>query len=150
MARKAKKKASTKKAKKTAKKAVTKRVKAPARKTKATKATKKAKKTTKTAKAAKRVSKAPTKAMAKKAVKKTAAKKKTAKAKGDVKGEGNYSASRRFRKKEEGFIARMGSKIAELGQEAKAALTGSEGKELEAAEASTRARGEGMDVPGDE
>jgi len=121
---KAKKKQKTKKPVKKAKKAskvkksVAKRAKAPARKAK-----KPAKKT------------AP-----RKAVKKTAARRtKTGT------GEGSYTASRRFRKKEEGFIKRMGSKIAELGHEAKVALTGPEGKDLEAAEAESRARGAGMD-----
>jgi len=128
MARKKAKKA-TRKAKKSAKKSVPKRAKAPARRTK---------KARKPARAA-RISKAPKKGRARKATKKTTRRK------GDVKGEGNYSASRRFRQKEEGFIKRMGKKIAGLGQSARQAVEGSEGAELQAAEAETRARGEGMD-----
>ncbi len=126
MARKKAKK-SSKKAKKTVRKAATKRTKAPARRTK------------KTARpTAARTTKASRKASGRKAAKKTTRR-------GDVKGEGNYSASRRFRKREEGFIKRMGKKLLGMGEDAKAALEGPQGPELEAAEAETRARGEGMD-----
>jgi hypothetical protein len=139
MARKtAKKKTAKKSAKKTTKKKAVKKAaakRAPARKA--------AKKTAKPG-SAKRVSKAPSKARAKKSVK--AAKASRGK---DVKGEGNYAASRRFRQKEEGFIQRMGKKLTGLGKDARKALEGPEGAELQEAEASTRARGQGMDVPGD-
>lgn len=146
MARKAAKKKTTKskKAKKAVKKVAAKKTatkRAPARKAAKTSKTKKAKPAARKAAAAR-------KPAAKKAVKKTA--KKTTKAKSkDIKGEGNYSASRRFRKKEEGFIKRMGNKIAELGHDAKVALTGPDAADLEKAEAETRARGEGMDTAGD-
>jgi len=132
MARKKAKK-STKKTKKTSKKSLAKRAKAPARRTR------KARKAGSSA----RVSKAPSKSRARKATKK--ATKRPNRRGADVKGEGNYSASRRFRQKEEGFIKRMGKKIAGLGQNARNALEGSEGVELQSAEAETRERGEGMD-----
>jgi hypothetical protein len=132
MARKKAKKAirKTKKtSKKTSKKSMTKRARTPARRTR------KARK----AGASTRISKAPSKGRARKATKKTVRRS------GDVKGEGNYSASRRFRQKEESFIKRMGKKIAGLGQNARHAVEGSEGAELQAAEAESRERGQGMD-----
>lgn len=128
MARKKAKKTS-KKAKKPVRKAAAKRTKTPARRTKKT-----ARKTT--ARSAK---------SSRKATGRKAATRKTSRRNGDVKGEGNYSASRRFRKKEEGFIKRMGKKLIGMGQDAKAALDGPQGAELKAAEAETRERGEGMD-----
>jgi valyl-tRNA synthetase len=72
--------------------------------------------------------------------------KKTAKtpAKREI-GEGNYAASKRFRDKEEAFIKANKKKIPSLAKAAEAALEGPEGDELRAAEASTAARGKGMD-----
>ncbi|MGH6869932.1 MAG: hypothetical protein ACREHE_00365 [Rhizomicrobium sp.] len=53
---------------------------------------------------------------------------------GDVMGEGNYSASRRFRKKETAFVRRNRGRIAKMGEAAEAALDGAEGGQLRAAE----------------
>lgn len=133
-ARSKKKKTAKKKAKTTKKKTAPRR--AAARKTtkrKAAPARKAAKKTTKK------------KAVAKKAVKKTA-KRTTKKSSNREIGEGNYKASQNFRKSEESFIARNRAKLPKLGKEAEAALEGPEGKDLMAAEAESRARGEGMDI----
>jgi hypothetical protein len=68
-----------------------------------------------------------------------------AKASKDEIGEGNYKASKRFRDSEEAFVKKNKTKLPELGKEAEAALDGPEGDELRAAEASTAARGEGME-----
>lgn len=57
----------------------------------------------------------------------------------DVVGEGNYSASRRFRKAETAFVTRNKDKIAAMGAQAEAALEGAEGNELRAAEDEARA-----------
>ena len=145
------KKAAKKAAKKTAKKAKTTKTtktkrpakKAPARKAAARKApAKKAKAAPKkTAKKKSWVAKAVA------SVTKLVTPKKTAKptpAKGEI-GEGNYAASKRFRDKEEAFIKANKTKIPQLAKAAEAALDGPEGDELRAAEASTAARGEGMD-----
>jgi hypothetical protein len=133
-ARTKKKKSAKKKAKATKKKAAPRR--AAARKTakrKAPPARKAAKTSTKK------------KVVAKKAMKKTA--KRTAKKTSNREfGEGNYKASQNFRKSEESFIARNRSKLPKLGKEAEAALEGPEGKDLMAADAESRARGEGMDI----
>ena len=85
------------------------------------------------------------KKVAKKAVKK-AVKRKAKKTSNREFGEGNYKASQRFRKSEETFIARNRKKLPKLGKDAEAALEGPEGKDLMAAEAESRARGEGMDI----
>jgi hypothetical protein len=134
-ARSKKKKTAKKKAKTTKKKAAPRKAASrKAAKRKATPARKPAKKTTKK------------KVVAKKAVKKTA-KRATKKASSNREiGEGNYKASQNFRKSEETFIARNRSKLPKLGKEAEAALDGPEGKDLMAAEAESRARGDGMDV----
>lgn len=55
-------------------------------------------------------------------------------------GEGNYAASREFRKDETGFVARNRDRIPALGEEAQAALEGDEGAELEDPEARARSR----------
>jgi hypothetical protein len=94
--------------KKTARKSAAKRAKAPARKAAAKKTGKKA--ATKTAKRA-----APRKAK-------------------NVAGEGSYTASRNFRKKQETFVKKNKAKIPAMGKEAEAALEGPQGAELQAAE----------------
>jgi len=130
MAAKTKKKKTTSKTKKSKKKAAPRR--AASRKTakrKVAPARKKAKKTTK------------------KTVAKKAAKRPRAKSSKEF-GEGNYKASQRFRKSEEGFIARNRSKLPALGKQAEDALDGPEGKDLLAAEAASKSRGQGMDVEG--
>jgi hypothetical protein len=80
------------------------------------------------------------------AKKKAVARKKVApkKAAGEY-GEGNYKASERFRTQEEAFIKTNKAKIPALAKAAKDALDGPDGDELRAAEASTAARGEGME-----
>jgi len=84
--------------------------------------------------------KAPARKIAKKAAK-TAPKRAT---KGEF-GEGNYKASKRFRKSEEAFVKANKAKIPALGKEAEAALEGPEGDALRAAEAQAagHAAGEG-------
>jgi hypothetical protein len=57
----------------------------------------------------------------------------------DVAGEGNYSASRRFRKSETDFVKRNKARIPGMGKAAEAALEGAEGNELRAAEDEARA-----------
>jgi hypothetical protein len=134
-ARTKKKKTAKKKAKATKKKAAPRRAAArKSAKRKAAPARKAAKKTTRK------------KSVAKKAVKKSV--KRTVKKKTSNRefGEGNYKATQRFRKSEETFIARNRKKIPKLGKDAEAALEGPEGKDLRAAEAESRARGEGMDI----
>lgn len=104
---------------------------------KAAKAKKPARKATKT-----RAKTKPAKRPAKKAVaaKKKPAPRKAAKAKApkrkarEVLGEGNYTASRRFREEQTGFVKRNKAKIASMGEAAEAALEGSEGDALRAAE----------------
>lgn len=56
----------------------------------------------------------------------------------EVFGEGNYTASREFRRDQTGFVQRNKDRIPELGQEARAALEGSEGNELRQAEETAR------------
>jgi len=65
----------------------------------------------------------------------------------DVPGEGNYTASRRFRRGQTEFVRRNRDKIPSLGEEAEAALEGEEGATLERAEERARARGHS---PGEE
>jgi len=74
--------------------------------------------------------KAPARKIAKKAAK-TAPKRAT---KGEF-GEGNYKASKRFRKSEEAFVKANKAKIPALGKAAEDALAGPEGNVLRAAEA---------------
>ncbi len=66
--------------------------------------------------------------------------KRTAKraARKEVFGEGNYTASREFRDQETNFVRRNRKKIKSMGEEARAALEGNEGEELEAAEDEAR------------
>jgi hypothetical protein len=131
-----------------------KKKKAPAKKKagtiKAAKAKKPARKTTK-AKAkkhpVKKAAKRPVARKAKKAAVKKPAKKAARKSR-DVQGEGNYSASRRFRKAETDFIKRNKSRIPEMGKAAEAALEGPEGNELRAAEEAARAHAHGQENEG--
>jgi hypothetical protein len=57
-------------------------------------------------------------------------------------GEGNYTASRNFRKKETSFIDNNRDLIAKKAKEAEAAIDGPEGAELEAAREETAAHGQ--------
>ncbi|HEX3672843.1 MAG TPA: hypothetical protein VHU87_01090 [Rhizomicrobium sp.] len=123
------------------------------KKTKAKPAKKRAAKAVKTRNAvkakkivkAKKTRKPARKAIAKKTVKKTAAKKTpvkkapTAKKSREVLGEGNYTASRRFRTEETAFVKRNKARIPAMGKAAGAALEGPEGKDLMAAEAEASA-----------
>lgn len=52
----------------------------------------------------------------------------------DVKGEGNYTATRNFDRAQEGFVKKNKDKVPEMGQKAAQALNSDEGKELRAAE----------------
>ncbi|HEY4123189.1 MAG TPA: hypothetical protein VGM36_01165 [Rhizomicrobium sp.] len=52
----------------------------------------------------------------------------------DVIGEGNYTASREFRKDQTDFVQRNKSRISKLGKQAERALDGPEGDELRQAE----------------
>jgi hypothetical protein len=65
----------------------------------------------------------------------------------DVLGEGNYTASREFRKDETAFIRRNRDRIPAMGEEAEAALEGNEGAALRPAEDRARSRSHS---PGDE
>jgi hypothetical protein len=63
---------------------------------------------------------------------------------GDVLGEGNYTASREFRRQETGFVQRNKDRIAERGEQAAEALERSEGSsELRQAEETARAHSAG-------
>ena len=78
----------------------------------------------------------------------TARRRRTAQAEGkgqEVLGEGNYTASRNFRRAEEGFVRRNRRNIPKMGKEAEAAMEGPEGQELNEAEdeAKSHAAGEG-------
>ncbi len=66
----------------------------------------------------------------------------------DVKGEGNYSAARRFRGAEEKFVARNKRSIPGMGKDAEEAVDGPEGDELRKAEDRARAHShaKGRDV----
>lgn len=130
MAKKTKKKAKTRtKAAKPAKRKAAKKTatKRPAAKAKKTKKTKSAKRP------AKRAAAKPAKRAAAKPVKRKTR---------DVIGEGNYTASRNFRKKEEAFVAANKTRIPALGKQAEAALDGPEGDELRRAEEESGARGQ--------
>ena len=112
-------------------------------------ATKKAKSPVKK-KVAKKSAAAPTrkKTTARKSTaRKSAAKKTSAKrfskrvprtARKEVSGEGNYTASREFRKQQTDFVRRNKNRIETLGEEAEVALEGAEGEELEEAEEEAR------------
>ena len=91
-------------------------------------------------KAVKRVVAKASRATAKRPAKKKAVKRAAPKARKsrDVIGEGNYTASRNFRREEETFVRANKSRIPEMGKEAEAALEGSEGPELERAEDEAR------------
>lgn len=123
MAKKAKRKASGKAAKKTAKKTAKK--KSPKKKT-----------------AARKTKAARKKAPAKKAAARKAApaKKKAVKKKKQIKGEGDYAATRAFDKDQAGFVKKNKARIPAMGQAAEKALEGPEGDSLRAAEAEAAAR----------
>lgn len=53
-------------------------------------------------------------------------------------GEGNYTASREFRREQSGFVSRNRNRIPQMGEEAAEALDGSEGNELRRAEDTAR------------
>jgi hypothetical protein len=128
--------ASKKKVKKAAKK---KKGKRPAR----AMTHKTAKKTARTTKKATKKRKAPArKAAAKTTVKKKAAKKAPARRK-QIVGEGDYAASRAFLKDQTGFVQNNKAKIPGMGRQARAALEGSEGPALLAAEAEARGHSKG-------
>jgi hypothetical protein len=101
------------------------------RKAKARKTRRVAKKSTRRAAARK----APARKM--KAAKRPARKKKSAR--GEY-GEGNYKATKRFRKSEEAFVERNRRDIPAMGREAEAALEGPEGPSLIEAENEARSR----------
>jgi hypothetical protein len=61
----------------------------------------------------------------------------------EVYGEGNYTASRNFRRAEEGFVRRHKRNIAKMGKEAETALEGPEGRELNEAEEEARSHAAG-------
>jgi len=61
----------------------------------------------------------------------------------DVFGEGNYTASRRFREDQEDFVRSNKERIAQLGEAAEAALEGPEGVELARAEDEARSHARG-------
>ena len=113
-------------------------------------------KTRKKAPAKRKVVKAGRKAAPKKTARKAAPKKKAAvKAKATAKkaprraskgefGEGNYKASKRFRKSEEAFVKANKAKIPALGKAAEDALDGPEGDALRAAEAQAASHAAGQ------
>ena len=127
-----------KKKKKARKEATPARGKRPATKAKKGKKAKKAKKAV--------VRKAPKRSAAKKAkqpaAKKTAKKAKKRPKSKDVIGEGNYTASRNFRKEETSFIRNNRGEIAAKAKEAEAALEGPEGDELRRADEESGNRGQ--------
>jgi hypothetical protein len=57
----------------------------------------------------------------------------------DVRGEGNYTAAKKFDNAEKAFVERNKDKIAEMGKDAEQALKGPEAADLKAAE--ERAKG---------
>jgi len=61
----------------------------------------------------------------------------------EILGEGNYTASREFRRQETGFVRRNRGRIPQLGEQAAKALEGDEGNELRQAEETARARSAG-------
>ncbi len=86
-------------------------------------------------KAAPKKKTAPKKAIAVKTKAKATAKKPPKRAQKGEFGEGNYKASKRFRKSEEAFVKANKAKIPAMGKAAEAALDGPEGDDLRAAEA---------------
>ena len=58
----------------------------------------------------------------------------------DVKGEGNYTATRNFDRAQEKFVQTHKKSIPEMGEKAKEALDGPEGKELRDAEKAAKDR----------
>jgi hypothetical protein len=88
--------------------------------------------------------KAAKKSTAKRARKPAARKPKPARK--EVLGEGNYTASRNFRKGETAFVRRNKNRIPKLGKEAEAALEGPEGKDLLAAEEEARGHSHAPDA----
>lgn len=58
-------------------------------------------------------------------------------------GEGNYTASREFRRDQTQFVRRNRDKIPEMGQRAATALEGEEGSELKQAEENARSHAAG-------
>lgn len=131
--------AKKKKTRKAAKPAKSKR---PAAKAKKSKKTKKAvvRKAPKR-KAAKKSKRPAAKKIAAKPAKRPAKKAKKTKTK-DVIGEGNYTASRNFRKNETNFIRNNREEIARKAKEAERALDGPEGDELRRADEESGARGQ--------
>ncbi|MGH6889680.1 MAG: hypothetical protein ACREHF_10870 [Rhizomicrobium sp.] len=86
------------------------------------------------------------------AAKKSGARKSTARkatrrpgARKEVFGEGNYTASREFRREQTGFVRRNRNRIPKLGENAKQALEGPEGAALEQAEDEARAHSHSPD-----
>jgi len=57
---------------------------------------------------------------------------------GDIPGEGNYSAARRFDAQEGTFVEKNRKKIPQMGKDAEKALDGAEGDDLRKAEESAR------------
>jgi hypothetical protein len=87
----------------------------------------------------KKAKKAPSrKAAARKPAKKPAKKKAPVRKKKQTVGEGDYEASRAFLKDQAGFVKENKARIPQMGKEARAALEGSEGPALLAAEAEAR------------
>jgi len=72
---------------------------------------------------------------ARKTARKTPRKPAARRSRGDVMGEGNYSAARRFRKSETAFVDRNRARIHDMGEAAQTAMKSAEGAELRAAEA---------------
>ncbi|HJR57067.1 MAG TPA: hypothetical protein VJ798_10840 [Rhizomicrobium sp.] len=130
--------AARKKKAKASKKAVkrTKARKAPAKKTRKTRS-----KAARGARPAKK-SKASKKAAARKPAKKAPARKKK-----QTVGEGDYEASRTFLKDQSDFVKENKARIPELGRDARAALEGSEGPALLAAEAEARSHSKSEERP---
>ena len=113
-----------------------------------------AKKAKKKVKASKRSAKAVKKTKAKNAGKKAKtparkpakpvkAKKPAPKKTKQIVGEGDYAASRAFLKEQAGFVQKNKAKIPAMGKQARAALEGSEGPALLAAEAEARSHSKG-------
>jgi len=61
----------------------------------------------------------------------------------DVFGEGNYAASREFRREQTGFVQRNKARIPQMGERAAKALEGSEGNALRRAEQEARSHSAG-------
>lgn len=63
----------------------------------------------------------------------------------DIFGEGNYTASREFRRQETGFVQRNRNRIPKMGEQAAEALESDEGRELRQAEETARSHSAGDD-----